>query len=99
MNPHFHFQNKIDRKSKTFRISNRIANLLLTSKASLIFEIKTITCRDVQRSIEKLQVPPEGSKPLHFSSQFAQSQLVQYWELTKRNFTSYSRNPAYNGTR
>lgn len=56
-------------------------------------------CRDVQDLIAKLEVAPEGSKPLHFSSQFAQNKFVQYWELLKRNFTSYSRDPAYNGTR
>ena len=57
------------------------------------------SCRDVQETIARLEVPPEGSQPLHFDSQFAQSQLTQYLQLVKRNFTSYARNPAYNGTR
>lgn len=57
------------------------------------------TFRHLQEDIQRLEVPPEGSKPLLFQSQFAQSQWVQFYELLKRNFISYSRNPSYNGTR
>jgi ABC-type multidrug transport system permease subunit len=57
------------------------------------------TFRNVQAEIDKLEVPPEGSRALHFDSQFAQSQWVQFNELIRRNLTSYARNPSYNGTR
>ena len=53
----------------------------------------------MEETIDRLEVPAPGSQPLHFPSVFAQSQVVQYWELLKRNLISYSRNPAYNGTR
>ena len=53
----------------------------------------------MEETIDRLEVPVPGSQPLHFPSVFAQSQVVQYWELLKRNLISYSRNPAYNGTR
>lgn len=58
-----------------------------------------VCCRHIQETIDKLEVPPEGSQPLKFDSVFAQSQWKQYRELLNRNFISYSRNPAYNGTR
>lgn len=58
-----------------------------------------LRCRYIEETIDRLEVPPEGSKPLHFDSQFAQSKLVQFRELLRRNFISYSRNSAYNGTR
>ena len=49
--------------------------------------------------IDRLEVPPPGSAPLHFTSAFAQPQAVQFWLLLRRNLTSYSRNPSYNATR
>jgi len=55
--------------------------------------------RHVQEDIARLEVPLEGSQPLHFQSRFAQSEWVQFFELSKRNFISYARNPSYNGTR
>lgn len=57
------------------------------------------TYRHVQEDIERLEVAPQGSQPLHFTSQFAQSQWVQFYELLRRNFISYARNSSYNGTR
>ena len=55
--------------------------------------------REVSETIERLMVPAEGAKELEFATRYAQPQWSQFKQLIWRNWMSYTRNPAYNGTR
>ncbi len=52
-----------------------------------------------ERRIEALSAVPEGAEDLHFDHKYPQGQWAQFALLLERNFTSYWRDPAYNGTR
>ena len=47
-------------------------------------------CREVNETIDRLEVPPEGSKPLHFKTIYAQNSFVQFWMILKRNLVRCS---------
>lgn len=52
-----------------------------------------------RKLIEECKQPPEGSKPLHFDSQFAVGYLRQFQLLLKCNADKYWRMPEYNAIR
>ena len=46
--------------------------------------------------MDECKQPPEGSKPLHFDSQFAVGWVAQFRLLLQRNLLEYWRMPEYN---
>lgn len=55
--------------------------------------------RDVEASIQRFGIPPEGSEPLKFSSTFSQNSISQFQICLWKQNLVYYRSPAYNTVR
>lgn len=53
----------------------------------------------MQKVIAAESIPKEGSKPLVFETDFAQSHFHQFLILLRRNFSAYWKMPSYNSVR
>ncbi|XP_030447307.1 ABC transporter G family member 31 [Syzygium oleosum] len=55
--------------------------------------------REVEATIERLSVPPAGSKPLKFDTMYSQDQLSQFFICLWKQNLVYWRSPQYNAVR
>ena len=49
--------------------------------------------RRTQQLVEELSVPPPGSQPLSFPSEFSRNRIAQYWVILWKNRKVYWRSP------
>ncbi|GAB2234955.1 hypothetical protein Droror1_Dr00004228 [Drosera rotundifolia] len=55
--------------------------------------------REVEALIEHSSIPPAGSEPLKFDSEFSQDMLSQFWICLRKQKLVYWRSPQYNAVR
>ena len=70
-----------------------VTNESLRSMSTYVVRPRERLRRRTQQLVEELSVPPPGSQPLSFPSEFSRSRVAQYWVILWKNRKVYWRSP------